>query len=176
MIVVSNSGPLMALAKLGLLDLLARLFGQVRIPSGVFAEVVVRGGEWGSPDAVVVQMAVQRAQLVVAEIRDADLPPGIASAPLDMGEKQVLHLALHDEADLVLLDDLKAREEAQARGMAVRGTLGVVVQAHRSGLLQLGEVEAIVEAMIARDDIWIAEGLCRQVLARLKGSVSSQWP
>lgn len=90
---------------------------------------------------------------------------------MDMGEKQTLHLALRDKADLVLLDDLKAREEAQTRGLAVKGTLGVIVQAYRSGLLQLDEVEAIVEAMIARDDIWIAEGLCRQVMARLKRSV-----
>ena len=45
MIVIINSGPLMALAKLGLLDLLPRLYGQVRFPTAVFTEVVGRGRE-----------------------------------------------------------------------------------------------------------------------------------
>lgn len=51
MIVVSNSGPLMALGKLGLLELLPKLYGQVRLPTGVFTEVVVRGVERGRSDA-----------------------------------------------------------------------------------------------------------------------------
>jgi hypothetical protein len=42
-IVVANSGPLMALGKLGLLELLPRLYGQVRLPTAVYTEVVVRG-------------------------------------------------------------------------------------------------------------------------------------
>ena len=43
MIVVTNSGPLMALGKLGLLDLLPRLYGEVRMPAAVYAEGVERG-------------------------------------------------------------------------------------------------------------------------------------
>lgn len=168
MIVVANSGPLMALGKLGLLELLPRLYGQVRLPTAVHTEVVVRGGKWGYPDAFLTQVAIQRGQLVVVEVSDAELLPDIAALPLDTGEKQTLHFALRDKADLVLLDDLKAREEAQTLGLAVKGTLGVIAQAYRTGLLQLDEVQTIIEAIIARDDIWIAEGLCRQVLARLK--------
>ncbi|MDI6755808.1 MAG: hypothetical protein QME78_15610 [Thermodesulfobacteriota bacterium] len=42
MIVIINSGPLMALGKLGLLDLLSRLYGTVKFPTAVFNEVVVR--------------------------------------------------------------------------------------------------------------------------------------
>jgi len=54
-IVIINSGPLMALAKLGLLDLLSRLYGQVRFPTAVFAEVVERGRERRYSDAFLVQ-------------------------------------------------------------------------------------------------------------------------
>lgn len=168
MIVVANSGPLMALGKLGLLELLPRLYEQVRLPTAVHTEVVVRGGERGYPDALLVQLAIQRGQLVVVDVNDAELAPDLSALPLDAGEKQVLHLALRDKADLVLLDDLRAREETQARGLAVKGTLGVIVQAYRVGLLRLSEVKTIVEAMIARDDIWVAEELCRRVLARLE--------
>lgn len=168
MIVIANSGPVMALGKLGLLELLTRLYGQVRLPTAVYTEVVVRGSERGYPDALLVQMAVQRGQLVVIEVGHTELALDIAALPLDAGEKQLLHVALREKADLVLLDDLKAREEAQARGLAVKGTLGVIVQAYRAKLLRFDEVRTLVEAIIARDDIWIAEGLCRKVLAKLE--------
>jgi predicted nucleic acid-binding protein len=52
MIVVTNSGPLMALAKLGLLDLLGRLYGKVYMPGAVYDEVVLRGKEGGFSDYI----------------------------------------------------------------------------------------------------------------------------
>lgn len=168
MIIIANSGPLMALGKLGILELLSQLYEQVWLPTAVHTEVVVRGRERGCPDAFLVQMAIQRGQLVVIEVSDAELPPDVADLPLDAGEKQVLCLALRDQADLVLFDDLKAREEAQARGLTIKGTLGMISQAYRTGLLSIDEVQIIIEAIINHDDIWIAKGLCRQVLANLK--------
>jgi hypothetical protein len=62
----------------------------------------------------------------------------------------------------------KAREEAKIRGLKARGTLGVIVQGYRANLVNLDEVEALFEAIISHDQIWIAEGLCRQVLRRLQ--------
>ncbi len=167
MIAVSDSGPLMALGKLGILELLAQLYGQVQMTTAVYAEVVVKGREWGYIDASVVEAAVQTGKLAVVEISDAELPPDIASLPLDAGEKQTLYLAVRDEVDLVLLDDLKAREEATSRGLTVKGTLGTIVQAFRDGLLTFKEVQAIVDVIIERDDIWIEAELCRQVLRRM---------
>ena len=52
MIVVSNSGPLMALAKLGLLDLLGQLYGKVYMPGAVYDEVVLRVEGGGFSDNI----------------------------------------------------------------------------------------------------------------------------
>jgi hypothetical protein len=158
----------MALAKLGLLDLLHRLYGQVRFPTAVFTEVVRRGGERGYSDAFLVQMAIQQRKLGVVEVNDSDLPSDIATLPLDVGEKQALYLAQSDKADLVLFDDEKVREEAKARGLNVKGTLGVIIQAYHAGLLGLNEVQSIIGAIMRREDIWISEELCRRVLRKLK--------
>ena len=170
MIVISDSGPLMALGKLGILELLAQLYGQVRLPTAVYAEVVVKGREWGYIDASVVEGAIQTGKLAVVEISDAELPPDIASLPLDAGEKQTLYLAMKDETDLVPLDDLKAREEALSRGLTVKGTLGTIVQAFREGLLTFKEAQAIVDIIIERDDIWIDAELCRHVLRAIEAT------
>lgn len=168
MIVIINSGPLMALGKLGLLDLLSRLYGTVKFPIAVFNEVVVRGRERGYFDAFLVQMAIQQGKLWVIEVNNGDLPPDIATLPLDAGEKQALYLAQRDKADLVLFDDEKVREEAKARGLNVKGTLGVIIQAYRAGLLRLNDVQSIIGAIMSREDIWISEELCRRVLSKLK--------
>jgi predicted nucleic acid-binding protein len=42
--VVSNSGPLINLAKVGQFTLLRALFQHITIPPAVFEEVVIRGG------------------------------------------------------------------------------------------------------------------------------------
>ena len=166
--VFSNAGPLMALGKLGQLELLYRLFGPVGLPTAVYQEVVIRGSQRGYSDALLIEMALHRKQLVVLDVIHDDLPSEIASLPLDAGEKEAIYLATRVPNSLVLLDDLKAREEAKARKLAVKGTIGVMVQAYRNGLVTLDEMGTIFEAIIASDDIWIASGLCREVLNRLK--------
>ncbi len=56
MIVVANSTPLIALSKVGKLDLLKEIFGEIVIPQGVYDEVVVQGA--GRPGAGRVRKAV----------------------------------------------------------------------------------------------------------------------
>lgn len=166
MIVITNSGPLIALAKLGMLNLLSQLYGKVDMPEEVYDEVVLRGREQGYFDSLPVKLAIQREQLIVKKVKK--LKDEIAELPLHIGEKQVLSLALENKADLVLLDDILARNEAQERGISVKGTLGVIVKAYRKGLLNLNEVQTIFDEIADRGDIWIAEELCRRVFDGLK--------
>ena len=49
--VIVDSGPLMALGKINALNLLHQVYGQTRIPSVVYDEVVTRGLETGQQDA-----------------------------------------------------------------------------------------------------------------------------
>jgi predicted nucleic acid-binding protein len=88
----------------------------------------------------------------------------LASCPLNT----YLSLALESQADLVLLDDMLARNEARARGISVKGTLGVIVKAYKIGFLNLNEVQTIFDDIANRDDIWIAKELCRRVFDGLK--------
>ena len=59
-------------------------------------------------------------------------------------------------------------ETGEDHKLSVKGTIGVMVQAYRNGLVTLDEMGTIFEAIIASDDIRIACGLCREVLSRLK--------
>ena len=68
----------------------------------------------------------------------------------------------------MLLDDLLAREEAQRLGLKIKGTLGVIAQAYRNGLMTLAEVELTFQAILDREDIWISDALVRRVWNQLK--------
>jgi predicted nucleic acid-binding protein len=82
---------------------------------------------------------------------------------LGAGEREALSLAQELHADLVLLDDLEAREEAERYALAVMGTLRVLELASERGLLDFSaaitKLEAtsfhmpahLVQDMLARD-------------------------
>jgi hypothetical protein len=137
--VLCNASPLMALGKLNRLDLLAGLFDEVRLPRAVYDEVV--------PQALLTAYA----------------PPVV----LDPGETEVLALAQSLGDPLVLLDDEIARAEARRLNLRLCGTLGILVRAHRGGLISLDQAELLIREIAARPDIWIAARLCEQVLVSL---------
>ena len=158
----------MALGKIGALDILLRLFDQVHIPTSVHREVIIEGEKQGYIDARMVAIAVRQERIIVEDVSLSDLPFGIDSLNLDAGEREVIYLSTQQPGSLVLLDDLKAREEAKRLGLTVKGTLGVFTQAYRENLISFAEVSAFMETIIAHDAIWISADLCREVLKRIE--------
>jgi predicted nucleic acid-binding protein len=67
----------------------------------------------------------------VVEAADARL------SRLDPGESQAIHLAKQKHADLLLMDEKLGVRVAREQGLAVTGTLGVLLQAARRGLVEI---------------------------------------
>lgn len=119
---VSNASPLIALAAIDRLDLLPALFGSVTIPPAVAAEIapsIPARPEW-----------LQVQPLVQPE------PAPVEGSGLGRGERQAVSLGLEIHAERVIVDDRPARRLAQALGLRVIGTLGVLLAAKRYGLLE----------------------------------------
>ena len=92
--VVSNTGPILALAHIGQLELLRKLFNNITLPPAVRAEIIdetssaaVAGASWISVQPVHDVLAVQ-----------------LLREQLDAGESEAVVLAKELSADLVLLD------------------------------------------------------------------------
>ena len=132
-------------------------------------EVVLRGEAGGFSDSLQVKLAIQRKQLIVKEVESRRNE--VTALPLHEGEKEVLSLAFENNANLVLLDDMLARSEAQTLGFSVKGTLGVIAKGYRMEMLNLDEVKMIFDSIVDRNDIWIAEELCRRVFKRLMNPI-----
>lgn len=121
MTAVTNSGPLMALAKIGALHTLADTFESVLMPSAVYGEVVLAGRRAGLPDALAVQALLDQGHLRLMPVQSGDMPSDIRDLPLDAGEKEAIHVARIESAGFVLLDDARARLEAKALGFISKG-------------------------------------------------------
>ena len=166
-VVLCNASPLMALGKLNRLDLFAGLFGEVQVPRAVYDEAVIQGLTRGAPDALTVRLFWQRQQWPIVDVPETLLSAYVPPVVLDSGETDVLALAQSLANPLVLLDDEVARAEARRLKLRLCGTLGILVRAHRQGLLSFDQTELLVREIAARPDIWIAARLCEQVLASL---------
>ncbi len=64
---------------------------------------------------------------------------------LHLGESEAIALAREIGADLVILDDARAREIAEAMGIRVVGLLAVLLDAKRKGLIT--QVRPLLEAL-----------------------------
>lgn len=124
--VVVNTSPLIALERIGQLDLLRSMFGTVIRPQSVLDELNAGRGTYDlSPE-------LAKADWIITE---PDPPEMVLRRELGAGETAVIALAVRTRADLVILDDLQARLVAQTQGLAITGTLGVLFAAQRAGLL-----------------------------------------
>ena len=123
--VVSNSSPIIHLAKIGKLSLLREYFNTIMVPESVFKECMAEGKDRKEVEAI------KKAEWIrVAEVQDKKLVKLLQSF-LDDGESEAIALSLESGADLILLDDSDARENARIYGLTVTGTLGVLLRAKK---------------------------------------------
>jgi len=122
-IVVSDTSVVTALLQLGQIEILRSLYGEVILPKAVQHELLRSHNSL--PSFLVVQSAADRE--MVRSLEEI----------LDRGESEAIAISLELSADALLMDELKGREEARARGLRVVGLLGVLVQARRAGLVPL---------------------------------------
>ena len=159
MIVVSDTSPVLNLARIGRLELLALLYRQVLIPSAVYDELTAYKS--GLPGAIDL---ASRPWLVVASANDRKRVQEFRE-DLDRGEAEAIVLAIERRADLLLVDERRGRRIATVAGLTATGLLGVLVRAKRAGLIDLGK--PVLDELIRTARFWIGPDLYAEVLTEL---------
>lgn len=139
-VLVVNASPLILLSRIGRLDLLPALGGQVVVPQSVLAELQAGNHVDGAADAV-------RANPALVIVPDVAVPGSLLAWDLGAGETQVLSHCLQRKGAVAILDDRAARRCAGAFDLPMLGTLGVVVRAKRQGLVP--EAKPLLEALMS---------------------------
>ena len=156
MIVTCDTSPLLVLAKTGRLELLGTLYDEVWIPSAVLEEVQ----DPDRSDTKAIRRWCRNESSVsihaLAEAVRESIPE-----ELGRGERAAIALAVAHDADLVILDDQEGRRAARAEGLAVTGTIGVLVEARAEGHIDSLRVELdrVVDA-----GLWISEAFYERLL------------
>lgn len=156
MLIVADTSALVALAACNALSLLDQLFQEVRVPPAVLRECTVPG----KPEAE------RLGAYLNDKVANVDLSEFIiAVAGLGQGELEAMALYKRLHADRLLVDDHRARRVAGLNGIEVVGSLGILLLAKQSGLIQ--EIRPVL-AMIAAAGVHYSEQLVSEAL-RLAG-------
>jgi predicted nucleic acid-binding protein len=138
--IIADAGPIIAFARIGCLALLRQVIGEFVVPDAVYDDLVVKGGDRPGAEEVRRGEGMQRHTLCNRQAL-AQLPRSLAQ-----GEREAILLAEEEGAPL-LVDERKAREIAEHRGIEVVGTLWVLKEAKQRGLLLA--VRPIIEELLA---------------------------
>ena len=127
-IIVSDTSPLFYLHRVGCLELLRRLYGNIIVPQAVIAELE-EGREQGEdvPD-------IDKYQWI--KVQHITVPLHIKLIPdLGKGESEVLSMGLCEEQHLIIIDDKLAREIARLQNLRFTGTAGILLKSKKKKYL-----------------------------------------
>jgi len=148
---VSDAGPLVHLAEIGSLELLAT-FDTLLVPETVYTEVEAGG----VPDGV----ADLSYELVEAN------EGRVGAEELDAGERAAIAVA-EGRGTVLLTDDLAAREAASDAGVEVRGSIGVIALGYGRGLLDRDEAASRMRALQRETSLFVTEGVVERGIQML---------
>jgi len=87
-----------------------------------------------------------------------------------LGEQEALHLCAELGDCLLLTDDTAARQAAKSLGIAIHGTLGVLIRAIRRQSLTKSQVIALLKEIPNRTTLHIRPALLNQVIADVEAN------
>ncbi len=130
MIVIADASPLITFARIGRFELLRLRYERLIIPGEVFDEVVAHGaGMAGSAE-------VDAASWIEVRQVNQPSPEGLrACAGLGKGETAAILLAHQLKADMLLVDEWRARRAAGSLGLSIAGCVAVLEESFARGLV-----------------------------------------
>ncbi len=151
---IADSGPLISLARINQLELLPGLFSKILAPPEVWNEVTVKGQRRPG--------AFEISQITWITIQEPD--PQLVrplNILVDAGEAEAIALAQTTSDCIILLDDSRARRIAERLNIKRIGTVGLLLRAKRSGLID--KIKPHLDALLD-NSIYIRQELINAVL------------
>lgn len=116
--IISDTTCFIILAKIGELELLYKVYGQITTTPDIAVEYGKTLPSW-----VKIETVIDKYKQKLLEMQ------------VDKGESSALALAIETPNSTVILDDYKARKIAQQLGLNYTGTIGVIIKAKLNGII-----------------------------------------
>ncbi|MBN2835508.1 MAG: DUF3368 domain-containing protein [Candidatus Delongbacteria bacterium] len=153
MLIVADSSPLISLAIIERLGLIKELFTEFFVPEEVYQELTLRNKAYN-------ELFVSFLSHHTKKVHNPMALTGLDMV-IDKGEAEAIILALENKIPNILIDDLKGRRVAKLSSLNVIGTLGVLLQAKKKGLLT--SIKMDMDKLVDHS-IYISENLYKKVL------------
>jgi len=159
MIAVSDSSPLVCFAILGMLDVLDDIIEEIVVPSAVYEEISVPK----KPYSEELKLFLKDRQIQVKN----KIAVTLLGKEIDPGEAEAIVLAIEKNIEDILIDDPKGRKAARTHGLSPIGTIGVLLQAKKTGHIK--QVKPLLDKLI-KNRIRIGISLYQKTLEMAKES------
>ena len=157
MIVVSNTTPIIALAKINKLEILEYLFGRIYISEGVYKELISN-----KKFIFEIEQITKSSFIIVKEAKNRLAVELIQKMHgLNMGESESIILFKELGGDLLIMDEKKGRKVASSLDIELTGTLGILLKAKQEGIII--ELKPLLEKLI-ESNIRISHKLYKEIL------------
>ena len=157
-----NASPLIVLARVRQLGLLASLTDEIVIPQAVADEIQA------GPTQDQAYQALTSGQFTI--VNTPPPPPELIAWDLGAGETAVLSLAMAKSKWTAILDDAAARKCARSFSVPLKGTLAVVIMAKQKGLIP--SAATVIKALVG-GGCRLDDAVVRQAMAP---TVGDAWP
>ncbi|MFH5884681.1 DUF3368 domain-containing protein [Halalkalibaculum sp. DA3122] len=144
--IVSDTSCLILFYKIGELELLKNVFGNILVTEIVSKEFKKELPEW--------------VEIVPLQ---SNLHKGLSSV-LDPGEATSIALATEHDNSLLIIDEVKGRKVAREMGIQITGTLGVLITAKEKGYIKA--VKPIIDKM-EKTNFRVSDALLQKVLEKV---------
>ncbi len=145
-VIISDTSCLILLDKIGELNLLNKIFGQITITQEIADEFRKELPNWFK-----IEHPVNKTYQKILE------------ASLDKGEASAIAYAIEQSDCLLIIDDFKGRKYAEQLGIKITGTLGVIIDAKLSG--HISSVKPLLDK-IKKTDFRLTIDLERRTLEK----------
>jgi len=147
--IIGDSSALVALATMDRLDLLEKIFGKIYVPKAVYDEVTISY----KPQSVKLK------EFLADKVVSVELD--ISKMGLGQGELEAIALYKNMNSDFLLIDDRRAKKFARLNDVNVIGSLGVMILAKDSGLVE--SIRKDLEKLVS-SSLFISQSLIDRVL------------
>jgi len=148
--VIINASPLIIFGKLNRLDILKKMYKNIKISNEVYHEVTIKGIEKNLKDALIIKESINNHEIDIIKLNKEFSP--IAQKieviyDIDKGEAETIALALQLKEKEVIIDEASAREAVKSINIQPIGSLRVLLLAYKSKFISKAEIKEILNEM-----------------------------
>ena len=173
MIAIVNASPLIYLGKIGALALLPKLFSRCYTTSMVKNEVL---GQKNTPEYPILKECFSD-WLTIKEPSNQKLMKRLKELQIHIGEASIIALGKElqnkTKENVLIIDDLTAREIARTLSLKTTGTLGVLLKALHVESINKKECKNFIQILIENTTFRISATLFSKVLKEIDDFKSS---